>query len=113
MEDAERVVAPELVSVGEDDAEPVGDTVARGARVRVPVTVPVTEGRRVTLPHEVDVAERVRGPVAEPDAVLVWVKVPFGDPDSLWEIGAVGVSARQRVGLGEELCVLDCAELRV
>ena len=113
MEDTERVVAPELVSVGEDDAEPVGDTVGRGARVRVPVTVPVMEGRRVALPQEVDVAERVRGPVAEPDAVAVSVKVPFGVPVMLRERGAVGVSALQRVGLGEELCVFDCAELRV
>jgi hypothetical protein len=27
--------------------------------------------------------------------------------------GAVGVSARQRVGLTEDVCVLDCAGLRV
>jgi hypothetical protein len=113
VEDAERVVAPERVSVGEDDAEPVGDTVGRGTRVRVPVTVSVTEGRRVALTQEVDVAERVRGPVAEPEAVPVSVKVPFRVPVMVREIGAVGVDARQRVGLGEELCVFDCAELRV
>ena len=31
----------------------------------------------------------------------------------LRERGAVGVSARQRVGVPEADCVLDCAELRV
>ena len=113
MEEAERVVAPEEVCVGEADAEPVGDTVGAGIRVRVPVTVPVREGRRVTVPHEVDVAERVCGPVTEPEAVPVSVKVPFGVPVILRESGAVGVSALQRVGVAEVVCVLDCAELRV
>jgi hypothetical protein len=41
------------------------------------------------------------------------VKVPFGVPVMLRESGAVGVSARQRVGVAEVVCVLDCAELRV
>jgi hypothetical protein len=101
------VVYPELVSVGEADAEPVGETVGRGARLVVWVTLSVTEGRRVTLPHEVEVAERVVRPVAEPEGVPVSVKVAFGVPVMLRERGAVGVSALQRVGLGEELCVLD------
>lgn len=113
VEDAERVVAPEPVWVGEADAEPVGETVGRGARLLVCVTVSVMEERRVRLPQDVDVADRVRGPVAEPEAVPVSVKVRFGVPVMLRERGAVGVSALQRVGLGEELCVLDCAELLV
>ena len=113
VEDAEPVVAPEDVSVGEEDAEPVGDTVGRGARVRVPVTVSVTVGRRLTLPHDVDVAERVVGPVAEAEAVPVSLKDPFGVPVIVRERGAVGVSALQRVGLTEDICVLDWAELRV
>jgi hypothetical protein len=113
VEDAERVVAPELVSLGEDDAEPVAETVCRGIRLRVPVTVSVMEGRRVALPQEVEVAERVRGPVADADAVAVSVKLRFGVADWLREIGAVGVSARQRVGLLDVERVLDSIELRV
>ena len=113
MVDTERVVSTELVSVADADAEPVGVTVGRGARVTVCVTVSVTVGRRLTLPHDVEVAERVVGPVAEPEAVLVSVKEAFGVPVVVWERGAVGVSARQRVGVAEVVCVLDCEELRV
>ena len=77
VEDAERVVAPERVSVGEEDAEPVAETVGAGARVRVPVTVSVTEGRRLTLPQEVEVAERVCGAVAVAEGVPVLQNEPL------------------------------------
>lgn len=113
VEDAERVVAPEAVSIAEEDTERGAEIVRGARRLRVPDTVCVTEGRRVTLPQEVDDAERVMGPVREPEAVPVSVADPFDVLVILRESGAVGVSARQRVGLGEELCVFDCAELRV
>jgi len=113
VEDAERVVAPEPVSLGEADLEAGGDTVGGDTRVSVPDTVSVTEGRRVTLPQEVDVAERVARPVREPEGVPVSVADPFEVRVMLRESGAVGVSARQRVGVAEVVCVFDAAELRV
>jgi len=113
VEDAERVVAPDPVCVGEEDAEPVADIVRAGPRVRVPVTVPVTEGRRVTLPQEVEVAERVPRAVTVPEGVPVSLKEPLRVPVIVRERGAVGVSARQRLGGPEVERVLDCAELRV
>lgn len=113
VEDAERVLAPENVYVGEADAEPVADTVGGDTRVRVPVTVCVTEGRRVTLPQDVDVAERVVRPVTEPEAVPVSLEDLFGVPVMVRESGAVGLSALQRLGVADVDCVLDLAELRV
>lgn len=113
VEDAERVVAPDPVCVGEEDAEPVADIVRAGPRVRVPVTVSVTEGRRLTLPQEVEVAVRVPRAVTVTEAVPVSLKEPLRVPVTVRERGAVGVSARQRVGVAELDRVFDWAELRV
>lgn len=49
----------------------------------------------------------------EPEGVPVSVADPFEVRVMLRESGAVGVSARQRVGVAEVVCVFDAAELRV
>ena len=77
VEDADRVVAPDPVCVGEEDAEPVADTVGGGTRVRVPVIVSVTEGRGLTLPQEVEVAVRVPRAVTVPEGVPVSLNDPL------------------------------------
>lgn len=113
VEDAERVVRPESVSVEEGVLEPGADTLRGGTRLRVPLTVFVTEGRRVMLPQEVDVAERVRGAVTVGEGVPVSLNVCLELILVLRERTAVGVSSRQRVGVAEVERVLDRMELRV
>ena len=58
VEEAEYVINPEADSVLEAEEELVGDTVGKGLRLRVPVTVLQIVGRLVVLAH--DDAEAVR-----------------------------------------------------
>lgn len=58
VEEAEYVINPEADSVLEAEDELVADTVGKGLRLRVPVTVLQIVGRLVVLAH--DDAEAVR-----------------------------------------------------
>lgn len=89
VEDAESVLAPEDVSVGEGEVDRIGDLVGGCRRVNVSVPVCVMEGRREPLPQGEDVSVRVACAVAEPVGVVVslaagWrVRVPVGDGSGL------------------------------